>query len=93
MKKGFIILLSIAIFILVTYIIWNEIAPEMTPRKVFNVADYGAIANDSLEDTIPIQAAINDCIRHGGGSVRLDAGYYIINADTFSHSFFNRDKN
>ncbi len=45
------------------------------PRVVFNVIDFGATINDTLEDTVPIQAAI-EAAGAIGGAVYLPSGTY-----------------
>jgi parallel beta-helix repeat protein len=43
---------------------------------VFNVADYGAVADDGLDDRAAIQAALDAAEAAGGGDVILNAGTY-----------------
>ncbi len=43
--------------------------------KQYNILDYGARADGNLH-TAPIQAAIDDCFRNGGGEVVVPAGTY-----------------
>jgi polygalacturonase len=38
---------------------------------------HGAIGNGTSKDTSAIQAAIDDCARQGGGTIRLTAGTYL----------------
>lgn len=47
---------------------------------MFNVKDYGALGNNSNDDTSSIQAAINAASTAGGGIVFLPAGIYKITA-------------
>ena len=44
---------------------------------VYNISDYGALANGSL-CTGPIQNAIDDCFLHGGGEVVIPTGTYLV---------------
>jgi len=46
--------------------------------RVFNVEDYGAVHNNSTDDTAAIQAAINACHAAGGGVVFFPIGIYAI---------------
>lgn len=45
---------------------------------VARVADFGAVANDSLDDSEAIVAAINAAAKAGGGAVEFDAGNYVL---------------
>lgn len=47
--------------------------------KVFNVLDYGAIANDSISDQEAIQAAINAAELNKGGIVFFPPGEFLMN--------------
>jgi polygalacturonase len=44
--------------------------------QVFNILDFGAIANDEAMDTKAIQRAIDSCHQSGGGEVQIPAGTY-----------------
>lgn len=45
-----------------------------------SVKDYGAVGNGAKDDTIAIQAAINEVRRLGGGVVYFDPGTYLISS-------------
>ena len=47
------------------------------PGKVYNVIDYGAVADNQTVNTTAIQKAINDCSAQGGGSVYISGGTYL----------------
>jgi len=47
------------------------------PGKVYNVKDYGAVADNQTVNTTAIQNAINDCSTQGGGSVYFAGGTYL----------------
>ncbi len=47
-----------------------------------NVADYGAVPNDGIDDRTAIQNAIDDAYSAGGGAVFLPAGTYDIKSRT-----------
>jgi len=51
-----------------------------------NVLDFGAIPNDSIDDTKQIQAAIDYVMMNGGGTVYFPAGDYEINGTLYTHS-------
>jgi len=55
------------------------------PRdSVFNVRDYGAIVNDTLDDTDALRKAVAAVVKHNGNSVlQFEPGIYQIQ-DTFS---------
>lgn len=47
----------------------------------FYVKDYGAIANDGIDDRVAIQKALNAAAAAGGGTVVLDKGVYDLTGD------------
>lgn len=49
---------------------------------VFNVVDYGAVANDELEDRQAIQDAIHAAEQAGGGIVLFPKGKFLLNEQT-----------
>lgn len=46
-------------------------------KKIFDVTDYGAVANSDALQTAAIQAAIDACFLAGGGEVTVPAGVYL----------------
>lgn len=50
--------------------------------KVYNISDYGAIANDNLDDTDAINKAIKTAGENGGGIVLFSKGKFLVNTDT-----------
>ena len=55
-----------------------EIAPykEPWPEKIFNVVDYGAVANDANDDSRAVRAALADIAANGGGVLYFPRGRY-----------------
>lgn len=51
--------------------------PIVTPFSVHNVLDFGAIGDGKVKNTEAIRKAIDECARHGGGSVYFPAGIYL----------------
>jgi hypothetical protein len=53
-----------------------KIAPyqEPWPEKVYNVVDYGAVANDATDDSRAIRAALADIVKNNGGYCSFLAG-------------------
>ena len=47
------------------------------PPAPYNVLDFGAVADGRAKDTEAIGQAINECARHGGGTVYFPAGTYL----------------
>lgn len=58
----------------------NTNTPEIVrPKKrLFNVLDYGVVADGHTECSSEIQRALNDASDNGGGIVYLPAGYYKV---------------
>ena len=52
----------------------------------FNVKNYGAIGNNSADDTVAIQATINAAVAAGGGTVYFPAGTYKITSELAVHT-------
>jgi hypothetical protein len=52
-------------------------------RSFFDVKDYGALGDNSNDDTAEIQAAINACAAIGGGTVYFPAGIYKITSTLY----------
>lgn len=50
--------------------------------KVYVITDFGAIPNDSLDDTKAIQMAINKAGENGGGTVFFPKGKFLVNTDS-----------
>ena len=46
-------------------------------QSVWDVKDYGAVADSATVNTTAIQQAIDECAEAGGGIVRLDGGVFI----------------
>jgi len=46
-------------------------------KKIFNTADYGAVSDTGIVNTVFIQKAIDDCARKGGGIVIFKPGNYV----------------
>ncbi|WP_066630874.1 glycosyl hydrolase family 28-related protein [Labilibacter marinus] len=55
--------------------------PEVTATQ-FNVTEYGAIANDGLDDTEAIQATVDAAGQAGGGIVFFPQGTFHVNMDS-----------
>lgn len=47
-------------------------------EKIFNVLDFGAIANGVESDTAAVQAAVDACSEAGGGKVYFPAKQYVL---------------
>lgn len=50
-------------------------------HKIFNVTDFGAIANDNVSDKAAIEAAIAAAKTNGSGIIQFPAGRFLINED------------
>ena len=62
------------------YKYFSEEPPDVT-HQIFNVTDYGAVANDNRSDQGAIQAAIDAAEANGSGIVFFPAGEFLVNTD------------
>lgn len=65
------------------------VAPALpsVPDKVFNIKDYGAVADNLTDNTKAIQAAIDAAANAGGGRVVVPAGEYLCGPIQFTSNF------
>ncbi len=64
---------------------WWDLSPQAldgslpgAPGNTFNVKDYGATGKQEDKATRPVQAAIDDCAKAGGGMVYVPPGAYTV---------------
>ena len=57
---------------------WNAANTKINNLGIFNVKDYGALGNNSSNDTTYIQAAIDAAVTAGGGIVFFPKGTYLV---------------
>ena len=69
-------------FSYVGYHYGNEPIPSVNNYKVFNVTDFGAIADDTLSDKAAIQKAINAANKNGSGIVLFPKGKFLVNEES-----------
>ncbi len=69
-------------FSYVGYQYGDEPIPDIKDYKVFNVTDFGAIANDNISDKAAIQNAINAANKNGSGIVFFPKGRFLVNEIT-----------
>jgi Pectate lyase superfamily protein len=62
----------------------KQIGQEVSSRRVFNVRDFGAVADSMTDDSPSIQNAINAAYEAGGGIVYLPAGQYYLNGGSIN---------
>ena len=46
--------------------------------KIYNVKDFGLIADEKTINTHAVQKAIDECSKNGGGIVRFGRGRYVL---------------
>ena len=61
-------------------VILKETVVPKFKSKVFNIQNYGAVANDSISDATAFKKAISACSSNGGGIVLVPAGKYLTAA-------------
>jgi hypothetical protein len=57
---------------------WSGTSWEVQNTSVINVLDYGAIADNSTNNTAAFQSAIDACEAQGGGTVFIPSGEYLV---------------
>lgn len=67
----------------------NNFQKVLLSNNFFNVEDYGAVHNNSTDDTAAIQVAINTCAAAGGGKVCFPKGIYLIAGALQNHIQMN----
>ncbi|TKB96876.1 DUF4955 domain-containing protein [Pedobacter cryophilus] len=60
----------------------GELAIPNVKHKIFNVTDFGAVANDNVSDKVAIEAAIAAAKANGSGIILFPAGRFLINEDS-----------
>ena len=45
---------------------------------VYNVKDYGAKADGITLNSVAVQSAVDDCAKHGGGTVLFENGTFVL---------------
>ncbi len=61
---------------------YGEKKVPIAEGTVFDVTEFGAIANDEKDDTKAIQLAVDSAGKSGGGIVFFPAGTFYVNSDT-----------
>lgn len=61
---------------------YGEVEIPDVQTKEYKVTDFGAIANDGIDDTKAIQATVDAAGKAGGGIVSFPAGIFDLNSDT-----------
>ncbi len=56
--------------------------PEADNFRIFNITDYGAVADDDVSDQPAIQLAINAAKSNGGGVIYFPRGRYLVHTAT-----------
>ncbi|WP_010177974.1 DUF4955 domain-containing protein [Aquimarina agarilytica] len=64
------------------YKLGNESIPDREDLNVFNVIDYGAIANDSKSDFNAIKDAVDAAEKNKGGIIFFPPGEYLVNTQS-----------
>ncbi len=53
------------------------ISEPVFPERVFDIRDYGAVADGSTSNTGAFRQAVEDCHAHGGGTIRVPEGDWL----------------
>jgi polygalacturonase len=54
-----------------------QLSVDTTGIVVYNITTYGAVADGKTSNTPAIQKAINDCLKHGGGTIVIPSGNFV----------------
>ncbi|WP_299695295.1 immunoglobulin-like domain-containing protein [uncultured Vibrio sp.] len=65
----------------------GELPPKKNNLFIYNVEDFGAVANDGNDDLSAIQSAIDKASENGGGIIQFEAGQYDLNINDDGSSF------
>lgn len=65
-------------FIMILLAVFALVKVQADDRLIYNVKDYGAVADTTVLSTMAIQKAIDDCAANGGGQVWVPSGNYLI---------------
>ncbi len=55
----------------------GQVANDNNKISVYNISGYGAVADGKTSNTTAIQNAINDCHKHGGGTLVIPSGNFV----------------
>jgi len=55
----------------------SQVTGDSNTPSVYTITSYGAIADGNTSNTIAIQKAIDDCHKHGGGTIEIPSGNFV----------------
>src|SRR6185312_16949635 len=64
-------------FIPICIIAQSQITNNSNRISVYSITSYGAVPDSNTSNTISIQKAVDDCHKHGGGTIVIPPGNFI----------------
>jgi parallel beta-helix repeat protein len=74
-SKKNIVILTLCILLYLTA--QSQVTIENNRISVYNITNYGAVADGKMSNTAAIQKAIEDCHKHGGGTIVIPSGNFV----------------
>ena len=56
---------------------YSQVADDTSRNSVYSITNYGAVPDGNTSNTIYIQKAIDDCHKHGGGTIVIPSGNFV----------------
>ena len=66
-----------AVCILLYVTAQSQVTIDSSKTSVYNITTYGAVADGKTSNTTAIQKAIDDCHKHGGGTIVIPSGNFV----------------
>ena len=74
-SKKIIVMLVVCILLFLTA--QSQVTIDSSKTSVYNITTYGAVADGKTSNTTAIQKTIDDCHKHGGGTIVIPFGNFV----------------